>query len=124
MTYQFFLITESRNSFVEVVIDLSSSIISCNFFNQQSVNIKSCTIDYGPNGSCDSLPFSSHSNYSTHSKIDIDLLTHPGFHNEKMYCYMVTASNGTHTVVVDGIFNTGMRKNLYAIKGLTLSYKK
>ena len=112
---------ESINSFVEVVIDLSSSAVSCNFFNQLSDSTKSCTIEYGPSGSCDILPYMSQSNYSTHSRIEIDLLTHHGFHNERMYCYTITASNGTLTVAVDGIFNTGIYASILNLSLQTLT---
>ena len=99
---------ESENVFVDVVIDLSLTTVFCKFLNQQSSSIKSCTIEYGPSGRCDRLPYSSQNNHTSYSTtVTIDLPTFPLFFTEMMYCFTVTANNGTHTVKVDGNFYTG-----------------
>lgn len=95
------------NSHIGVAIDLSSLTVLCKFHNQQDISSnKSCIIEYGPSDSCESLPYSSQNSLSTSSTVTIDLLTHPGFHNVRMYCFTVTATNGSHTIKVDGKFNT------------------
>ena len=101
-----------RNNFVDVVIDLSATTVFCKFLNQQIINTKSCTIEYGPSGRCDSLPYSSQNNHTSYSTtVTIDLPTYPLFFTEMMYCFTVTANNGTHTVKVDGNFYTGINLN-------------
>ena len=100
--------TVAFNYLVSVEVDLYSSTVTCKFLNQHEVNMKSCIIEYGSSKSCHNLPFSSKKNETVFSTISIDLDTHAGFFDERMYCYIITANNGTHTTKIHGQFNSGM----------------
>ena len=102
------------NSFIEAKFDFLALRLQCTLLNQQRVNNISCSITYySQEQQCllNTDLENEHSSQSNSSSVTIDLLDFPHSHNN-MYCYIITASNGTHTMKVKGVFNAGI---LYVI---------
>ena len=104
--------TESVNRHLEVNFDLLSSTVRCSFTSPQMRGVKHCIIEYGPEleSSCTPpLLYKSESRQNTSHSLTIDLpvsgLSHS--QNGNRYCYIITASNGTSIVKVEGLFNAG-----------------
>ena len=89
--------TGCYNDFVEVTYNSATSAITCSFLSQPDsmTSIKSCSVQYGE---CQNLIFTSYGNSTGNSVTLIVLLSG----SIKAYCYIITASNGTHTVMVEG----------------------
>jgi hypothetical protein len=88
---------DCSNQLVTIRYDLTSSTISCQFFDQ-STEIKSCYIQHGL--CSEEIDRYTGSNITSSSmtlslKLNISDPSHE-------YCYRVTASNSTHTVIVEG----------------------
>lgn len=104
----FSLCLEMTNSYITVVIDnLSSTSVTCKFLNIQTSSIKSCSIQYGPNTTCENLPYSSQVEQFTNNTIDVILPPFPQFQKKTLFCFALTANNGKFTVVVKGTFHAG-----------------
>ena len=90
--------TGCANNFVEVKYDPATSAITCVFLNQPQgmVIVKSCQIQYGD---CQ-LKMTLTSNETTTTN-DVALNLQFSASGQE-YCYVVTASNGSHTVMVEG----------------------
>ena len=92
------IIVECTNQFVEVQYDSATSTISCVFINELDTSEKSCSIWYGV---CDQEQTEMAADNTTTSSVMLNLdLTNTG--SNLMYCYSITARNGTYTVIVDG----------------------
>ena len=94
------LLSDSTNQLFDVMFESANRVV-CDFHSQQGNQIlgrKSCIIAYGP---CDEILSSTTvqgvSDSSTN--VVIDLQEQPLING---YCYMVTASNGTTTVKIQG----------------------
>ena len=104
------------NNFVQVRADLLSAAFFCEFIdnNDQSNNLKSCSIAYGPVENCNRLQFPiNHSHVmlgNTTAVSDSVVINLPVLSESigKEYCYIVTASNGTFMAIVKGTFSTGI----------------
>lgn len=68
-----------------------------------------CSIMFGPDESCNNLPYRSQSSPTTLSTAIIDLITFPQLLNEDVYCFIVTASDDTFIAMVKGTFSTGIQ---------------
>lgn len=93
------IIVECTNLFVEVqYYDSATSIILCVFLNELDTSEKSCSIQYGL---CGQEQTEMAADNTTTSSVMLNLdLTNTG--SNLMYCYSITARNGTYTVIVDG----------------------
>ena len=103
------MVVGKSNNFVQVIVDLSSSSVICKFINQEANHLKSCTITYGPGENCDNL--SNHGLRSDTTSTSDSVVIHlPGLAQARgmVYCYTITASNGTFTAMVMGAFSTGI----------------
>ena len=94
------------NGFVHLSFDMVLKTVTCLFIHQQDTSTKhSCSIMYGLFGkTCNTLGYQSSLNTSNHVQIGlpIDYLLHQ---SPKEYCFRVTASNKTFTVLVEGSLN-------------------
>ena len=86
------------NNFVKLSYDSAASTVTCTFLDQQeSVAFnRSCRIQYGD---CPSKLTEVSSNTTTSNEIVLNLHL-SGLGQE--YCYIVTASNGSNIVMVEG----------------------
>ena len=102
-------LSENTNRFVNVEFDLLSSSVHC-VFEQQTLtsNEKSCSIVYGPGEQCRNLSQSSRSDSSTMNSIVIDYQPFPSPQSESVYCYVLTATDGTFSASIEGTFSTGI----------------
>ena len=89
------------NRFLAVKFDSSGSTITCIFLNQQDNSEKSCSIAYGL---CGENPHLSSQGVPTSTSNSIILQLQFENKTEFDYCYLVTASNGTFSVIVEGRF--------------------
>ena len=100
----------TTNSFVQVIIiDLLSAAIVCKFIEDQGNNVKSCSIAYEPVEMCDNLSVN-HSLITNATVTSNSVILNLAILSEsigKEYCYVVTATNGSFTAMVKGIFTTG-----------------
>ena len=92
------------NSFVKINFYGDNASIVCTFLNQQEGTKRKCSIQYGPGEGCHNLSLASQGN-STSNKVVISLSIQ--LPEELIYCFSVTASNGTHTVIIKALFNVG-----------------
>lgn len=91
------------------MFDFLASRLQCTLLDQLTINNISCNIAYSPEQWCllNTNLESELSSQSNSSSVTIELLDFPHSQNN-IYCYTVTASNGTHTVKVEGVFNAGI----------------
>ena len=81
------------------------STISCVFQNQSDTSEKSCCITYGL---CDQERLrNALADCNNYYSLELDL----SGTSRQRYCYIVTASNDTYTVKVEGTFTTGLYNN-------------
>ena len=90
--------------FVDVEIMPALGRVICTFrAHQSTVQEKTCSIFYGPMGSnCKAT------SQSSHSFSDSVVLGLPLEDIEQEYCFSVTASNGSFTTIVEGMFKNGI----------------
>ena len=85
------------NHFVGVEYSATLSAIICRFLNQTDTSVKSCTVMYGP---CDQQSVK-----TTQGKTTLEapnyIELHVDFTGGSLDCYVVTASSGTSSVVVE-----------------------
>ena len=97
----------SRNQFVNVEFDLLSTSVHCVFKQQTSSTEKSCSIVYGPGEQCTNLSQSSSSRPNGLNSVVIDYPALPLPQNESVYCFVLTAYDGTFSASIEGTFTTG-----------------
>lgn len=106
----------TTNNFVQVIIDLLSAAVICQFIEDQGSNIKSCSIAYEPVDTCDNLCVNLSASLIRNTTVASDsvVMNLPVLSESvvKEYCYVATASNGTLTAMVKGSFSTGILKQL------------
>ena len=95
----FTLTLGTKNEYVDIKFESATSIV-CEFRNQTRPNMKLCTITYGE---CEeSLVMSAHGNTTDDSPNTVTLQLHSDLQN---YCYTINATNGTFTVLIEGIYS-------------------
>ena len=102
--------TDSVNHHLEVKFDLLASTIHCIFTSQQTNGEKHCIIEYSPEENTCTTPllYKSESRRNTSYSLTIDLPASGLLYSQgNRYCFVITASNGTSTVKVEGVFNAG-----------------
>ena len=103
---------DSVNHHLEINFDLLASTVHCIFTGQQISGEKYCIIEYGPEENMCTPPllYKSESRQNTSHSLTIDLpasgLSRSRSQSNR-YCYIITASNGTWVVKVEGLFNAG-----------------
>ena len=111
IVYSLIIHAESVNHHLEVNFDLLSSTVRCSFTSPQTRAEKHCIIEYGPEleSSCTPpLLYKSESRQNTSHSLIIDLpVTGLSHSQSNRYCYIITASNGTSIMKVEGLFNAG-----------------
>ena len=102
--------SEISNDFVNVTTRFSTAAVVCSFINQKGSGVKSCSIVYKQSETCgiDTLRMSptklnAQSIYSDTVTIGIPFVRTLHF-SERSYCFIINASNGTHTAFVQGTF--------------------
>ena len=97
---------------MNVEYDPSTATISCTFVNELNSSQKSCHVEYGM---CDKvMNFKFAQNSTTDSSLSTVTLKLNITAMNSNTCYVVTATNGTFTVIVNGSFGTqtkGQRNN-------------
>ena len=93
---------ECNNQFVKVEYDPSTTTISCTFENELDMSPKSCSVKYGM---CDQemYMYFAQNNTTDSSPSTVTLKLNTTATRSKT-CYVVMASNDTHTVMVKGNF--------------------
>ena len=92
---------ECSNDLVNVMYDGESSTITCTFYDPQNITGKSCIIEYRI---CNSqLMGQSLEASSTLDSPNTVILTLQSIEPNQMYCYNVTASGVSYTVIVMGM---------------------
>ena len=100
--FSFFIFTECLNSLIQVEFHPEASTISCIFVNQADiVSNKSCIVEYRKCSDFGMSQIAGVNTTSINATIDLHLIG-----SSQMYCYNVTGSNTTHTVIVQGIITT------------------
>ena len=94
-----FLHTECTNNFVDVVYETVPSTITCTFDDPLNITGKSCTVEYG---NCNQQIGQTLEGSSTQESPNIVTLKLQSIDSNQMYCYNVTASNGSYTIIVMG----------------------
>ena len=99
----------SMNQFVNVEFDLLSSTVHCTFEQPALTSAKkSCSIVYGPGEQCTNLSLFSRSQSTTSNLVVIDYHPLPSLQSESVYCYVLTAFDGTFSASIEGTFSTGI----------------
>ena len=97
-------ITEPFNNYVDVSFDLPSTVL-CHFYTQnESTTSLSCNISYG--SSCFDLKFGGQRKAVIDKTVFIELM--PQNYILQEFCFLVTASNGLHTLTIQGRTSTGI----------------
>ena len=94
---------DAVNKFVNVTF-VSETRIVCTFLGlhqNQGANSLMCGISYGP---CQQTPMTSQGDVGSPNTVNIEL---PASMSSGTYCYTINASNGTYTVLVEGIISAG-----------------
>ena len=87
---------ECENHFVDISYNSADSTITCTFLNKMDNTTKSCSVRYGP---CDNV--NKTINDDGHRKLPNTVVLQVTNPNSS-FCYVVTASNGSFTLVVEG----------------------
>ena len=93
------LLLDCRNQFVKVEYIPETTTISCIFQNTSDLSPKSCSVKYG---TCDQEMYTIQGNTTDQSPFTVML----ELNSNPMNCYVVTASNDTLTLMVNGRFET------------------
>ena len=102
--------------------EFETSSVKCKFLGDDD-GIKSCKIEYGQN--CNNLSHISQGNPTATDTVVIGITLLDN--TVSQYCYVLTASNGTDTVAVSGVFTRGrysvFRKSEYVVFSLCTLYR-
>ena len=99
------MLTDGINDFVDIDLDFSATYtIKCRFLKQKRSAVKSCMVHYGPKQrtQCNSVLPLSRNATTTLETVLVNL--QPSNNQNSVYCYHLTASDGTRTVAVVGTF--------------------
>ena len=99
------IFTDLIEDFVSIKFNQTTSSIKCSFHIQQENSLKSCSVVFGPGGNCRNLSQSRSGNSTTNSSVIVNLNIEQDSNDSELYCFHVTAANGTFTVVTKRIFN-------------------
>lgn len=97
------------NHFVEIKFDLLTSSVLCTFPSQQTTTNRSCSIAYGPEEQCMvNMMQRSESRGSNLLSLRLTIPLLELLHSQNnLYCFTATASSGTFTTKIEGVFNAG-----------------
>ena len=88
---------------MDVTVDLASNHVTCLFHEQTENCEKYCSIEYGPSReNCKPQNWRKFTTNSSTSTNELLLFPSVQFQPEEEYCFSVTASNGTFTVLIEG----------------------
>ena len=105
------ILTDIFNNFFNVTFNLSSNAAVCIFPNQHESTTKTCSLIYNQSESClrllDSPVPLSQTVQSTSNTVRISFPFVNDVHDGKeLHCFVVSASNGTYRVIVQGTLGT------------------
>ena len=89
---------------MNLTVENNSSKFVCHFVNQNESTEKFCGIQYGPGRGCIDLRHTSEKN-STSNSLELGIVL--DYQEEQQYCFFATISNGTYTIVLQGLFSVG-----------------
>ena len=89
------------NQFVKVEYDSATSTISCVFLNNRNIIEQSCSIKYGKCNQKLVLTASDNSTLESPNRVTLQV------ESDGSDCYVIRASNGTFTVIIEGQFSSG-----------------
>ena len=119
-------ITGADNFYVDVIIDVASLAVTCNYLNEEYVTFsteKTCKVEYAPNKSCSNETYSSQNTVNIDSyAVTTELVTHHDFFSERIYCFTVTATYGANVIKIRGTFNTCTKHTLILYSNDALLY--
>ena len=92
---------------MDVTVDLASKLVTCIFHEQTETCEKYCSIEYGPSG--ENRKPQNWRKFTTNTTTSGNVVhlfpslnkSEP-FQPQEEYCFTVTASNGTFTVLIEG----------------------
>ncbi len=130
MSYNIYLLcsqshgySDVLNNFVQLSFDVVLKTVTCLFIHKQDTGTKHCNIMYGLlRKTCNAIGHQSSSNTSDRVRIGLPI-DHQSRQSPKEYCFRVTASNETFTVLVEGSlnFNFTMSKCKHLVYLFTLA---
>ena len=92
-------------------LSLKTLTVLCEFLDlsMKQNGLKHCSIAYGPDGTCDMRPSSvqSASEPISNNSAIINLPNLPHLKRGDLYCFIVTAGDGTFVTTVEGRFGSG-----------------
>ena len=95
--YVFFCHLGASNQFVVVALDFNSNVVTCSFLNQLDTTAKFCSIMYGFN-----LQQLTYDANGSNDSFTVTLPLHDDVKKERQVHFIVTASNSTFTLSVEG----------------------
>ena len=99
---------EPTNHYLGVQFDLLRSNVHCTFLGQQQSDEKFCAISYNPGEMCtDDFVHKSNISGNASHFLTVKLPVVPRSQSN-IFCYTITAGNGTFTSKVEGRFNAGV----------------
>ena len=92
-----------------MTFDLSSDAVICTFLNQHESATKTCTLMYNQSENCQlDTPDTSHTAQSASDAVRVSFpFVNNLYDGTEQYCFLVSASNGTYRVIIQGTLNTG-----------------
>jgi hypothetical protein len=91
---------------VDVSVDLASKMVTCSFHQQTESSEKYCSIEYVPSReNCKSQnerKFTTNTSSSGNVVLLFPLNGSEQFQPREGYCFTITASNGTFTILIEG----------------------
>ena len=103
-------IIECANRFVTADIELTASILTCQFQNNQNTIQKTCRVVYGVCGQQQVFIVEGNSTAGSPNRVTLQLNLSRG---TNCYTYTLTAYDGTSTAMVEGIVNLSRKHVLY-----------
>ena len=98
-------LSDVPNNFVQLSFDVVLKTVTCLFIHKKDTSTKHCNFMYGLLGNtCNVVGHQSSSNASDRVRIWLPI-DHQSHQSPKEYCFRVTASNKTFTVLVEGSLN-------------------
>ena len=93
----FSVIADGSNQFVAVTFDPNSNTFTCSFLNQQDASRKLCSLSYGFDRQ--QLTFTAN---DSNTSATVSLVLATDIQKERQFFFIVTASNSTYTLTVEG----------------------
>ena len=99
------IFTDLIKEFVNIEFNQTASSIECSFHSQQESTFKSCSVAFGLGEDCRNLSQSSSVNSTTNNLVIVNLNIEQDSNDIELYCFHVTVTNGSLTVVTRKVFN-------------------